>query len=351
MLSRLRSAGAAAELEITARALRGADDLVAIVDDHVGRAVGLDHALDRPGEPAAGPGGSLPVPAQGLDQLARVRDRELRQVLQPVLATDEEAALLVDRREQPAVLADVLRGPEEQVAIRQERVVEDRDQLLLQRRVHVDQEVAAGDQVEARERRVPDDVVMSEHAALAQRAADPIGAILPDEELLQALGRDVVLDRQGIAPVARQLQRGNVDVAGEDLEFGHDPGSRHPFAQRDGDRVGLFPGGATGDPNPHAVRGAAPFLEQLWQDALGKGPERVGVAEELGDPDQQIPEQALGLLFAAGQLLEVVPDVVGLQHLHAPLDAPHQGPLLVLAEVVPGARDAGSGRSGSDRRR
>ena len=88
------------------------------------------------------------------------------------------------------------------------------------------------------------------------------------------------------------------------------------------------------------TQSAAPLLfsSSFGRTRSARARNEFGVAEELGDPDQQIPEQALGLLFAAGQLLEVVPDVVGLQHLHAPLDAPHQGPLLVLAEVVPGAR-------------
>ncbi len=60
-----------------------------------------------------------------------------------------------------------------------------------------------------------------------------------------------------------------------------------------------------------------------------------GVAEEAGDPDQQIPEQLIELAAIAFQALDIGTDVGELKHLHASLDPAGEGVLFVLAEVVP----------------
>lgn len=62
----------------------------------------------------------------------------------------------------------VLGIAEKQIAVGQQREVEQRDQAVLKLRVEVDQQVAARDEVKPRERRVLDDVVLGEDAHLAQ---------------------------------------------------------------------------------------------------------------------------------------------------------------------------------------
>jgi hypothetical protein len=74
---------------------------------------------------------------------------------------------VVERREQAGLRGDTLRRAEEQMTARPQGVVEGGQDTLLQTRLEVDHQVAAGDQVEARERRILAEVVRREQAQLA----------------------------------------------------------------------------------------------------------------------------------------------------------------------------------------
>ena len=69
-----------------------------------------------------------------------------------------------------------------------------RNDAVLQLRVEIDQEIAAGHQVELGERRILDDVVLREDAHLAQFLDHAIGVALAHEPARQSLGRHVVFD-------------------------------------------------------------------------------------------------------------------------------------------------------------
>ena len=83
-------------------------------------------------------------------------------------------------------------APKQQEPAGLERVMKRGDRLLLQARLEIDQEIAATDEVHARERRVGDQVLPREDHHFAQRLADAVAAFLLDEEPPQALGRDVL---------------------------------------------------------------------------------------------------------------------------------------------------------------
>src|SRR6266446_10069026 len=68
--------------------------------------------------------------------------------------------------------------------------MQQRDDLLLKRRFEVNEQVAAGDQVEARKRRVADHAVRREDAHLAQILDQTIRTRFGDEEALEPVGRD-----------------------------------------------------------------------------------------------------------------------------------------------------------------
>jgi hypothetical protein len=87
-----------------------------------------------------------------------------------------------------------LRRAEPEDALGLERIVQDRHDALLQRRLQVDQQVPAADQVHPRERRVGEGVVPREYAYVADRLADPIVPIRLHEEASQSLGREVLRD-------------------------------------------------------------------------------------------------------------------------------------------------------------
>src|SRR5579864_7958612 len=73
--------------------------------------------------------------------------------------------------------------------------MEQREHLLLHLWAQVDQDVAAGYQVEARERRIAQQTLGREHHRFAQLARHPEALIVPREEALQARRRNVLADR------------------------------------------------------------------------------------------------------------------------------------------------------------
>ena len=262
---------------------------------------------------------------------ARLCAREVVRAGVRVLATHIKALLLVQLVEQAGIACQPLRGAQQQESTGAQGIVERLYQPLLQVVVHVDQQIAAGNQVHPRERRVLDHAVRREDAHLADLLDHaPVVAILA-EPALQPFRRNAVQWRP-IASGAGTADRLVVDVGGEDLHLG--AGSRaHRLAQRDGDGVGLLAGGAAGHPDAQHVGAGA--VGQHRRDR--QRPQRLEcdrVAEELGHPDQELAEQQFVLVRMLAQIVDVVGDGFGLRHQHAALDAPQQGLFLVLAEVV-----------------
>jgi hypothetical protein len=109
------------------------------------------------------------------------------------------------------------------------------------------------------------------------------------------------------------------------------------LAQQNGDGIGFFAGGASRYPDPDLVIGS-PAFEQSGYDRGLEGTKSLGIAEKIGDPDQQVAEQGTDLVRVFLQPSEVILDVSRLDHLHAALDPPLKGRVLVLAEIVRGLR-------------
>src|SRR5262249_245155 len=128
-----------------------------------------------------------------------------------------DLAFPVEDGEEIAEVAESLGGAEEEITLGTERVVEDRDDLPLQRRAEVDHHVAAADQIEFRKRRILRHVLPSEDAAIADRLADAIAAIHLAEETAEPLGRHFADDILGIKARSRPLDCPFTDVGSEDL--------------------------------------------------------------------------------------------------------------------------------------
>ena len=75
-----------------------------------------------------------------------------------------------------------LRGAKDQDAAGDQRIVEDRDHPVLQSAVQIDQQIAAGDQVDPGERRIADQAVRRERAKLADPLPDHVAAGAFDNE-------------------------------------------------------------------------------------------------------------------------------------------------------------------------
>ncbi len=216
--------------------------------------------------------------------------------------------------------------------------------LLLQHRLEVDQHVAAADQVDARERRVGEHVVAREHAHVADRLADPVAAVDLDEEAPQPLGGDVLRDGLRVDAGARLLDAGAVQVGGEDL---HGNLSRQVLAR---------PRRRRSRANRPPRRSSSPSTQMRtgsWRErssmSLGntfgfKHLERLRVAEEAGDADQDVLVQRLdlGRVVLAGSARSRA----GSRSCAGPCagDAPVERVALVVGEVDAGrAADAARG--------
>ncbi len=137
-----------------------------------------------------------------------------------------------------------------------------------------------------------------------------------------------------VNPLARDLQRFLIEISGEDLRFRRCFYPGELFSQQNRNGIGLLARGATGHPDAHLI--VAPLIpNNLWYDFFGQRLERVGIAKELRHSDQQVFEKVLCFLRIALQAFHVLFGRLEIEHLHAPLNSPHESALPVAAEIVP----------------
>ena len=146
--------------------------------------------------------------------------------------------------------------------------------------------------------------------------------------------------RSGTERCAEVLQK----IRGEHLHLETLPQQIHVLLEQDGDGTGLLAGGTAG--HPDADHGASVLAgKKSWDDLFLQRRERLRVAEETGNADQQIAKE--GLHFGRGllQVADVLTQPFDLVDGHTPLDAAADGVLLVLRKVVAGlgARLVGDG--------
>jgi hypothetical protein len=122
----------------------------------------------------------------------------------------------VDRAKQ--FLVGGLRRTQEQAATLPAGIPKDVHDLFLQVAVEVDQQVATGDHVHSRERRIAQYAVGGEDHAVAQFADDAVVAVLGPEEAPQPRLGDVGGDRLWIHTFPGHGQGALVHVGGEDQQ-------------------------------------------------------------------------------------------------------------------------------------
>ena len=245
--------------------------------------------------------------------------------------------LRVDGGEQLAVLADALGRAEEQKAVGIERVMQDRQHATLKGVVHVDEDIPATHQIEARERRIARHVVPREDAQIADAFADLVMAVDADEESAEPLGRDVDLDVVDVDPGPGPLEGRVVDVGGEDLD-GHVIGRAGEILQKaDRDGIDFFAGGAAGHPDADRLI-PGPARENRGKDLFLEEVERFRIAEELRDADEEILEEVVELGRIGSEHRNVVVDRLDVAQRHPPLDASLDRRSFVVGEVDVGVR-------------
>ena len=254
-----------------------------------------------------------------------------------VVLAQVELGLAVQRLKQVTKLTHGLGGTQKQQAARVQGVVEQRNQLLLQLGAHVDQHVAATDEVELGERRVLDHVVLGEHQHVANAFVNAVAAAvrLGGEKAGQARGRNVAGNAGRVQAGPRHRNGLVVDVGGENLHPEMGLELLHALLQQNRNGVGLDPGGAAGGPDAH--HGAGRFAaEQLGDDLRLQRVKGLGVAEKVGHANQQVTKQGLHLGRVLLQVLDVAFHGVELLHRHAPLNAAVNGAGLVQRKIMAG---------------
>ncbi len=115
-------------------------------------------------------------------------------------------------------LADALGRPQKQQSVPLQGVMEERQQPALCRAVQIDEQVAAGDEVEFRERRVLADVLRREDDQFPDFLIEPIVAVFLGEEPLPPFARHVHRDAVRVNPGAGVVDSLAVQVRAENLK-------------------------------------------------------------------------------------------------------------------------------------
>jgi hypothetical protein len=158
---------------------------------------------------------------------------------------------------------------------------------------------------------------------------------MAQEIALQPVWRDVLGDCRWNAAGTGNLQRVFVDVAGENLQLRRARRVRCMLAHQDGDGIGFLPGGAAWHADAHCVLWSF-AVEQVRDHLSFQHLECLLVAEEIGDPDQQVIEQQPHFPVVLPQPVNESPHIVDLQHMHTPLYTMRDGAVLVVAEIMSG---------------
>jgi hypothetical protein len=215
--------------------------------------------------------------------------------------------------------------------------VKQRNQPLLQLCGEINQEVAAGDQIQLGERGIHDDVLRCKHHHLPDLFGDAKAALLVHEEPAQALRRHVGRDRVGVQALARLFDGLTIEIGAEDLQgdVADRPERLCGLLEHHGQRVGLFPRGATGHPgSERAIAHVAG--QERGQGVVQQRFPALRVAEEGGHSDQQLFEQELDLARILAQKAHVVAEGIDLMQPHAAFDAAQDGRVFVQRKIVTG---------------
>lgn len=210
------------------------------------------------------------------------------------------------------------------------------DKFLLQLAAEVDEQVAAADEVQLRERRVPVHVLLGKDEQVSHVLVNPVfPAGLGGEVVGEPFGRQVLGNGGGVnAGPGRGDGRG-ADVSGENLDTMSFLQRGQSFQQEDRDRVRLLAGGAARHPDPDRLAGRSRAPEEFGDDAFFHLAENRGIPEELRDADQQVVEQRIDLLRRVLEVLHVIGQSVDPVDRHAASDPPVDGAALIEREIMP----------------
>jgi hypothetical protein len=217
-----------------------------------------------------------------------------------------------------------------------ERVVKGVAHPLLQDSIEVDQNIAAGDQVDMGEGGILEQVTHCEQNRIAHLLPDSVSVAFTVEEPPQTIFADVSFDRGWIAATPRHSEGPGIEVRAEHLD------GRAKFVlcgflmQQHCDRIGLFPHGAAWHPDPYR-RVQLPSLEQARQHLGPEWFESLVIAKKSRHRYQKIAQQGVGFIGALAQDLVILRQVFSPRHVHAACETPEHGRTFVFGKIMSGA--------------
>ncbi len=199
----------------------------------------------------------------------------------------------------------------------------------------IDQQIPAGNEVEAREGRVGEHILYGEHHRGAQVGVDAVAMLFSQKEARQARRRNIGFDGVRVEAIPGDGDRPGIDVGGEQLKPCRQLLGGDLLGEKHRQGIGFLPRAAAGHPDAQLLV-ASMGAHQIWNDLRGEIVEHFRVAEKAGDVDQQVLGELAHFRFIVAQDLEVALHPVGLDrgHRHAAFDAPPQGPRFIQPEVM-----------------
>ena len=204
------------------------------------------------------------------------------------------------------------------------------NEFLLHLRREINQQIAARQNIQLRERRVHDEALRRKRHHLPDFGSHAAAVVFLGEEPAHLFRRHVGANIFGIDARARLGNRILVQIGGKNLQRDFFPRLEllHHFLEHHRQRISLLAGGTTRHPRPQHMtmrtegdeRGEN-FFAQLFPAS--------GIAEETRHADQQFFEQQIQLLRILLQVTDVVADLDDLMDAHAAFDAAVESVFLV----------------------
>jgi hypothetical protein len=221
------------------------------------------------------------------------------------------------------------------VSVLAQREMEQSYHPLLRLGLEVDQQVAAGDQIEPREWRIAKQVLRRENDEFAQIFSDPIGPVERSEEAPQTLRPDRRDCCRRIDALPRDPQVVLLTIRRKDFEIERFAQGFGALGRQHSEGIGLLAGGAGWYPEAKFYVSLLLCQQGTEHDVVESLP-RVPVTKEAADADHQVCDQCPDLLRVRPQSVGIVGQSWDTAETHAPMDAPLQRASLVVAEVVAG---------------
>ena len=146
-------------------------------------------------------------------------------------------------------MARGFRAAQHQKAVLAQGKMKPRDDFGLRFGAEVDQEIAAGDQIEPRKRRIGDDIMNGEDHRGAKLRRNLVAVIALGKEPRQPVRRNIRDNAAAIASFPRGGDGVRIDIGGEDLELHIALCCRDMLAKQHGERIGFLAGAASGHPD------------------------------------------------------------------------------------------------------